>query len=360
MDFCAFSGNPFGECAQDADCGEGLFCDEVGCCVPVAALACQPYGPCDADGSCPEPGLICEEPKMIDGVEQGRCCIPSPAPNVCPLSGMPLPDCDPSLVDQCPDGQFCSGAGCCVEGVCEMTCEQARAGFCDGPCPDPCAQADPSLICGDQGCCVPGPEPAGCTTCGDASCELHETLDNCFFDCSGRGFCKLTSSLCFGDEDCPSGGLCLGGCCGTCNEIDGCTSGACRFEACQTEADCRAGGTCDAEGCCGSPPGSACGDGICDPYESCRPSDCPPSTPEAYCGDGVCDPEGETETCCDCVCPLSGAPAPECVMDEDCDPGQTCDLSSGCCIVAVEGPVCGDSICEPGDCPEDCPGAPGP
>jgi hypothetical protein len=73
--------------------------------------------------------------------------------------------------------------------------------------------------------------------------------------------------------------------------------------------------------------GACCGDGVCDPSESCGTcsEDC-----GACCGDGVCDPTEDCGTCAaDCGCDGDlGCVAGEC----RCRPSET---------------VCGDSCCDP-------------
>ncbi|MDC0673436.1 FG-GAP repeat domain-containing protein [Nannocystis radixulma] len=161
-------------------------------------------------------------------------------------------------------------------------------------------------------------------TCGNASCDANETLENCPEDCEeaicGNGTCDLPSE---DDENCPED-------CGPCDYDN----------ACEPPEDAkRCPSECDYDG--------FCGDGFCDaPYESgltCT-GDCPPEpTGEWACGDGVCD-QDETKMSCPEDCAVCG--------DDEC---------SGPVEDAAECPqdcaMCGDGECSPGEgesCEMDC------
>lgn len=99
----------------------------------------------------------------------------------------------------------------------------------------------------------------------------------------------------------------------------------------------------------GAGTGPACGDGVCDPLETCAScgADCGPCAP---CGDGDCVP-GETCASCpgDCGACAAGCGDGVCGELESCG---KCPLDCGAC--------CGDGLCVEGDgescasCPADC------
>jgi hypothetical protein len=105
---------------------------------------------------------------------------------------------------------------------------------------------------------------------------------------------------------------------------------------------------CQSDGTC-----PVCGDGICDPGESCSncPADCGTCSP--VCGNGICE-AGETCSNCPADC---GTCAPVC-GNGLCEPGETCTSCSHDCGPCPGGPICGNSLCEAGEtcsnCPADC------
>lgn len=107
--------------------------------------------------------------------------------------------------------------------------------------------------------------------------------------------------------------------------------------------------------CCPASSESRCGDGVCDPGETCATCDedcggCPPR-----CGDGVCDALEDCATCAeDCVA-LCNECAPRC-GDGHCDRSESCASCAEDCG-RCDG-ACGDGICDAGErcdvCPSDC------
>ena len=91
-----------------------------------------------------------------------------------------------------------------------------------------------------------------------------------------------------------------------------------------------------------------CGDGGCDPFESC--DTCSADCGACVCGDGTCNLNEDCTSCeTDCgVCP------PEC-GDSNCDANEDCSTCPGDC-----GECCGNGACESlfgedcGSCPADC------
>lgn len=94
-----------------------------------------------------------------------------------------------------------------------------------------------------------------------------------------------------------------------------------------------------------------CGNGVCQPGETCSScaQDCGACPP--VCGDNVCD---LAESCSDCAFDCGVCP-PEC-GDGTCDEGETCDTCESDCGACPE--ICGDGACEIGEscstCVVDC------
>jgi len=164
------------------------------------------------------------------------------------------------------------------------------------------------------------------------------------------GGCPATGSCCE-DHDTP-------GC-----EDSSCCTAVCASDpfCCESAWDSLCAGA--AEDLCPELCGPVCGDTICEPGESYP--ECPECPPIDNCpgvGD-CCDPHASPgctdELCCDAVC----------VIDPTCCTfgwDQACvNLTSNSCGAGFCAPVCGDTICEPGEsfptCPEcppvdNCPG----
>ncbi len=154
--------------------------------------------------------------------------------------------------------------------------------------------------------------------------------------------------------DAPPAAGCGNGVCDPTETCMGCASdcGACCGNGgCQPALgeDCM---TCASD--CGScPPG--CGDGTCNGSESCAtcPSDCGDCPP--FCGDGACN---GAETCSTCTVDCGVCPAvcgnSLCEAGEDC---MTCSADCGPCP-----PACGDGACDlaGGETCTNCPGDCGP
>ena len=151
----------------------------------------------------------------------------------------------------------------------------------------------------------------------------------------------LASSGCSSGPDFDDSGLVSGGSLPTAPVSGDMSSGG--SEA--TGPTSSASATADASG-----PG--CGDGVCDPGETCQtcPADCTDCGDS--CGDGVCDP-GEGCVACPGDCPQCGGLCGNGV----CDPGEACVGCPGDCPRCAE--QCGNGVCNPGEacvgCPGDCP-----
>jgi hypothetical protein len=181
----------------------------------------------------------------------------------------------------------------------------------------------------DQGC---GP---GLTPCDGECVNLDSDSTNC-------GMCGY---LCEPDETC-SRGICRARCVDECDHALGrrCSPdragielcGDYDFDGCLEWSDpvhCPSGTACVDGSCLGSE--FFCGDGICDPAETCLacPDDCGPCPP--LCGDGVCD---EGEGCASCPGDCGSCP-PDCGNDR-CDESENCETCPQDCGECIEG-------CEP-------------
>jgi hypothetical protein len=194
-------------------------------------------------------------------------------------------------------------------------CTVLAAASCSGD--DVPGNPDGSLV---DGAVIDAPEPipdaadidAAGPVCGDEFCQAGETCETCEDDC---GACPVTC----GDDVCEE-------------PIEDCDS-------CPDDCEC-----------------GPCND-ICEPFSDCDfcPTDCDPDVCGiSFCGDGFCDIDfGECDFCpedCEGVCGSCGDGT--CTFDEDC---------SSCPDDCTDGCVCGDDVCDPGECsdlgscPGDCP-----
>ncbi len=203
-----------------------------------------------------------------------------------------------------------------------IACEPAGSGEELGQTPDVDAEAAsdvgaPDCTDGERRCVGPVAE-----ICGGGT---WVTLETCTAPtvCT-EGACVADCTPACEDRECGDDGC--GGSCGDCEEGWSCEAGAC------------------------TPPTGGCGDQICGADEDCEgcPADCGCADGEA-CVEGacVCTPDCEGKVCGDDGCGGSCG---------DCEEGSAC--REGSC--EVEGPSCGDRVCDPtegcADCPEDCGG----
>jgi len=193
--------------------------------------------------------------------------------------------------------------------------------------------------------------------------------------------CGCCPPLCTRDGDCGSQQLCLNGYCAAGRD-------ALASSTCTVDLDCGVGFSCraDPSGANRCFPGSAqlplpragqphpvCGDGACDPVETCHasgcPEDCGDRTVAFVPGNGRCGTGDSCLTDLDCIagnCSFEGvcAPAPDgspCDSDGDCE---SLICAGGACQVTptTNGAVCGDGTCEKSypdyesdySCPQDC------
>ena len=320
------------ECANDADCPDGMIC-AIADCKPCPdgeeCPSCEPMGECfevyvptgcSTDQDCPEGSQCVSMPCACDckACPEGEECEPCG-----PCDCDDLGECMPIYEDD-PGGWY--GEECETDEDCpvEFKCEEVSWGQCGGSTPTcapcTCAACDPD----DESC---DPEDCECPPCdeqGEAPECFEETVKMCTFspteceadaDC-GDGFECLAQEICYGYgtacacpdiacacEPCPEGEECEA--C-ECEELPPCdcpeeeeyveeceTVGSyCvpRQVACSDDADCFEGWTCeDFGGDCACPmcecmsEDCAEGEECALPEEcSCPPCDCSDET-EAYC-----------------------------------------------------------------------------
>lgn len=207
------------ECAIDADCDDGAFCNGAEACVNHE---CQP-------GTSPCPQAYCRE-------ETDHC-----------LACLSDAECD--------DGLFCNGTESCSGGACIPGTPACGAQTCD-EAGDQCAECFTSADCTDgvfcngaevcqNNVCVPGAAPCPSAFCMEAESRCAECLTNT--DCDDGVFCN-------GAESCQAGA---------------CQPGQppCVFRACDE----------DAELCVACLENSDCNDGLfCNGEETCEAGICVP------------------------------------------------------------------------------------
>lgn len=331
-----------GPCAcGDGECGEGETCEscpkDCGECVLCGDDICA--GGEENCQTCPEDCGECP-PGCGDGIcRANENCL------TCPLD---CGECPPGCGDGvCDEGEDCYSCppDC---GLCPSYCDD---GYCDhdescATCPEDCGECPPG--CGDGTCDPLGGEtcvncPQDCA-CGTATCQEILT---CAYGCEGNDDC-LNACVMRGCYEAQAQVLelflCLREACPTQCQVMGsqeCLS--CGAMACGGLALACYNGTCGPQNC---------GDGVCQPEESCVncPEDCG-ACPD-QCGDGVCQLTETCETCeADCG-PCFWCGDGYCAPDEDCD---SCPEDCGACPI-----LCGDGVCMQllgencANCPQDC------
>jgi len=293
---CSTSLAPYGSCATNADCCDGISCNYEDyshvqwghCCDQVGGVCHSTLDCCNqncVDGGCaclPE-GLLARGPGecMVDSdCCQGKCLPLQGGGNAC-LNG---------------PGEWCDGGGDCYTNSCVAeacaTCSVAN-GICSG----------------DQACCAglvcamsfqefeeEGPQrglvDAGSNCCGPAGATCQDAGDCCSQTCTqGSCVCAKTAEHCFGgqesapvtnDQSCCSGGACMLPlqandefgfpiCCQTNGQF--CISGAdcctenCANQECACIAD---GGQCGPLGLVAPAGPAACCSGACTDAGVCQ------------------------------------------------------------------------------------------
>lgn len=213
---------------------------------------------------------------------------------------------------------LCQYESPCSCGVAELSKDRILCAECpEQSCGDGRCEGTERPFCdAGQESCFPCLEDCGGSTCGDGDCTGSESPETCPQDCANG--CVPNEAICVGTklQQCSADGS-------TYAEIDCATSGqVCAAGAC-VQAD-------------------VCGNGVCEAGEdaTCAKDCAGVCTPASVACEGntlvTCSPDGQSKTEKDCA--------------ED---GLIC--ANGQC---VQGNVCGNSACEPGEdsesCPDDC------
>ncbi|MBL9149559.1 MAG: hypothetical protein JNM94_12790 [Phycisphaerae bacterium] len=241
----------------------------------------------------------------------------------------------PDVVGGCPGfGDCCeeqNTPGCEDITCCNVVCAQDP--FCCEDEWDSLCAGDADELCGSL--CGP--------VCGDTICEPGETWPEC--------------PECPPVDNCPG----VGDCCDV-HASPGCTDESCCDAVCDIDPSCCSTGWDIA---CVSVVNDACGAGFCSPVcgdTICEPGESWPECPECPpvdncpgvgdCCDAHASPGCTDEACCNAVC--------------DADPTCCENGWDGACVALVNtqcapgfcGPVCGDTVCEPGETWPECPECP--
>ena len=265
-------------------------------------------------------------------------CNGSETCDTCELDCGPCVGCGDGL---CGEGESCAtcvpDCGLCAAGPC---CVPALTGGCaDDAAIETCVCALDGWCCStewDDVCVEESVDECGnvCeSVCGDDVCSLDETCEGCEADCG----------------PCPTGVCCVPSATPGCAEDAALESCVCAFDGfCCTAAWDDLCVEAAIGGCGHACFETACGDGACDPGESCVSCEvdcgaCPSATCVGACG--VYDPDAPCQ--CDELCFGSG----DCCDD-------ICDLCAGDFPDACAAPVCGDGVCNGEEycaaCPADC------
>jgi hypothetical protein len=334
-------------CCTDADaCGwaaDGI-CDCQGTCA-WDSDDCGGGGPTCGDGAC-EAGETCTTCEADCGPcgGAGDCCEVQSAPGCG----------DPGIqACVCAQDDYCCATA--WDSVCVGEVEDFGCGACDGGgddfCPgytgtsscctgtDPCDWGSDG-ICDCQGTCAWDGEDCGPTSfCGDGACDPDESCTTCEQDCGpcggggdcceaqdgpGCGDAAIQACVCAQDDFCCTNtwdSVCVG-------EVEEFGCGACGGGG----EDYCPGYTGTSSCCTTSDPCGWAADSICDCQGTCTwdTADCGGGGP--VCGDGACDPD---ETCLSC--------------EADCGP---CGGAGDCCAVQ-DGPGCGDAAIQACVCAQD-------
>lgn len=390
-------------CGSDTECealDDGDACNGVLKCLPIGDVSVCVKAP-GTETSC-EDGLSCTldtcagsqcEHELMPFFCQlpGLGCVPYGTANQLNECLRCLPDFNTTEWTGAPDGTACGMGSVCFEHLC---CD--RAAHCAGQqcgsdgCGGVCGTCAVGLSCHNGQCesaaCVDqcagracGPDGCGgtCGTCPAGHVCLADGTCLCIPECFGKqcgedscgsvcGMCpvgatcqggKCISEPCApecGSRQCGSDGC--GGVCGVCSAGSWCNMGVCQETvgtgSCQGHCGGSAGdcycddlcglfGVCCSDLCTACPTAVACkcGDGICDPPESCRlcPADCFCPAGQVCVGDECCTPSCEGKPCgpdgCGGTC---GA----------CELGQACNAEGSCtCVPNCAGRNCGSDGC---------------
>ncbi len=240
----------------------------------------------------------------------------------------------------CDDGDACTRADACRDGVCTgadpVVCaaqDQCHdAGVCDpasGACSNP-AMPD-GTACSDGDACTQT------DTCQAGACAgAHPVVCAAQDQCHDAGTCDPATGACSNPAK-ADGAACDDG--DACTRADTCQTGACSGAdpvVCTAQDQCHDAGACDpATGACSNPPkanGAACDDGdACTQTDACQAGACAGANPvvctaQDQCHDaGVCDPASGV-----CTNPVKANGAA-------CDDGDACTAGDACAAGACGG-----------------------
>lgn len=332
-------------CATDGECASGYYCDGTFC-----QKGRTQGNVCTKSAQCAS-GLTCSDGVCCNSACDGLCQACSAANKA---SGDASGVCGPAKVgsdpgDRCAtdDPSTCGKTGVCsATGTCAL---YAKGAACGGVSCD--AGTAKGRTCDGLGTCIVDTKGTACApgTCSTtAGCTFACTTDA---KCDAAGFCDSGTCVprspagrtCTANNQCASGFCVDGVCCGTaCSNV---------CEACNgvgTEGTCTAVAGPPREGhgaCPGASSDDACTAAACDgstresckafagPEVTCRAASCVDAkeTLASKCdGSGLC-PAPSSRTCAPFACAGTRCVS-ACTKDEECAPGNRCDVGSGKCL----------------------------
>lgn len=334
-------------CVDDANCGEGLFCDlGSGLCVPTQPEGASVGATCTANAVCAS--QVCLTANAQDPTEVGFCG------GVCRFGSIAGCGFGEEVAEGERGAACVFGAGPGESGLCGALCDtpadcQGEGFGCD-PLPPPLVE-----IWGRAGRCLPPPEPAGAgpdaglpeegeapppepadagAPTGEAPAPPEESPPLPPFT-GATGFACESDADCFGGMTClrefPLGGGVAGGYCAL---------------PCSDSAECQA---VDAASACPVQPSSD-GNRYCLALCLRGPGELVPGAPE--CGGNRPD-----LACGQPITPAGVALCePRCIDDASCGAGSFCNLGTGLCVTAqpegaaLGAPCTADAACASAIC----------
>ncbi len=345
-DACNEATNSCDNTANDANCGNGIFCDGAETCDAIndcqvgAAVNCNDGVGCTTD-SCNEGTSSCDNIASNAACDDGLFCNGSET-------------CDAALDCQAGASVNCNdGVGCTTDSCNEAT------NSCDNITSN--AACDDGVFCnGSETCdaaldCLAGGDPCPGQVCDEATTSC--VACNIDGDCDDGLFCN-------GSETCVAN-ACVAGTAVNCNDGVGCTSDSCNEAtnscdniasdaACSDGLFCNGVETCDAVLDCQAGTAINCNDGVGCTTDSCNEAtnNCDNVASNAACNDGLFCNGSET---CDATLDCQAGTSP-CTGGQTCDEGtQTC-TTTGCVIDADcdDGNACTVDTCTASVCSNDC------
>jgi hypothetical protein len=371
-----------GTTCADESCAGGVYtplstCNATGVCVTPDQQPCSPF--------------LCNGNKCFTACTDNNQCL---TPNSCQVNscGKKPDGANCSAADECINGHceqgICCGTACvgpcrsCALSDSRGTCTNVPTGALD---PAEMCGPDAASTCGRNGRCEGGAcqRYAPGTACKDPTCAAGTTTFTGVSGCDGAGTCVTPGTTscfpflcgagackgtCSGDADCASPAVCINGSCGLKPNGAVCVGGQeCVSQICEQGVCCATscGGTCkscalpNARGTCTNVasgdidphgqctnllPASCMTDGFCDGAGACRLYDasttcaapsCPASQSTLTSG-RTCDGRGTCQApssipCAPYICNGTTACKAACAGDNDCLPGNICDLATNRC-----------------------------